>query len=64
MFEMVARHFEIIFFPLTIPKGDLGVVEKAMLPVLACHFEIILGLLYIPKCDFVEVEKAIFQWPA
>jgi len=64
MFQMVAEHWELIFFLFTSSKSDLGEVEKAMFQVLACHFELIFGLLTIPKWDFVEVEKALFQGPA
>jgi len=48
MFQVVARHWKLIFFLTTNPKCDLGEVEKAMFHVLACHFEIIFGLLTIP----------------
>jgi len=63
MFQVIARHWELIFFLLTSSKSDFGEVEKAMVQVLACHSELIFGLLSIPKCDFVEVDKALFQGP-
>ena len=61
MFQVVANHWELIFFPLTSPKCDLGKDEKVIIHVVACHFELILGLLAKPKCDLGEVEKAMFQ---
>jgi len=38
MFQVVARHRELIFFLLTNPKCDMGEVEKAMFQGVACHF--------------------------
>ena len=49
------------FFLLTIPRCDLGEVEKAMFQRLVSHFELIFGLLTIPKFDLVEVQKAMFE---
>jgi len=55
MFQVVARHWELIFFLLTNPKCDLGEFEKAMFQGLPCYFELIIGLLNISKCELVEV---------
>jgi len=61
IFQVVARHWEHIFFFLTTPICDLGEVEKAMFEGLLSHFELIFSLLNIPKCDLGEVDKAMFQ---
>jgi len=53
--------FELIFGPLTNPKCDLGVVEKAMFQIPALHSQLILVLSTSAKCDLDEVEKAMFQ---
>ena len=59
MFEVVASHWEHIFFLLTSPKCALGEVEKPMFQGLVCHLELIFGHLIIPKCDLVKVEKSM-----
>jgi len=61
MFQVVARHRELIFFLSTSPKCDLSEVDKVMVQGLECLFEFIFGILTITKCDVVEVEKAMFQ---
>ena len=61
MFQMDARHWELIFIILTSPKFDLGEVEKATFQGLPCHFELIFGHLLIAKCELVEVENSMFK---
>jgi len=61
MFQVVARHWKLIFFLLTSPKCDMSKVEKAIFEGLVSHLELIFGILIIPKCDLVEVEKSIFE---
>jgi len=63
MFQVGARHCELIMCLLTSPKCDLGEVEKAMFHGLACDFELIFGPLTNTKCVLVEVEKEIFLSP-
>ena len=58
---MDARHWELIFFILTVPKFNLGEVEKAMFQGLPCHFELIYGILTIAKCELLEVENSMFK---
>ena len=61
MFQVVARHWEHIFFLLTSPKCDLGEGKKGTILVVAKHCELIFCLLTRPKCDLVEVGKAMFK---
>ena len=61
MFQVVARHWKLIFFLFTSPKFDLGEVEKAMFHVLACHFELILGLLTIQNATLLRSRKRSFK---
>ena len=61
MFQVVARHWELIFFLLTSPKFELGEVEKPIFQGFACYIELIFGVLTIPKWDLVEFEKQMFQ---
>ena len=58
MFQVVARHWKLIFFQLSSPKCKLGEVEKAMFQGLPCQFELIFGHLTIAKCELVEIEKS------
>ena len=44
MFQGLACHFELIFGLLTIPKCDLGDIEKAMFQGLEWHSQFIFGL--------------------
>jgi len=55
---MSARHFELIFGLLTIPKSDLFDFEKGMFHGLAWHFKLIFGLWNNLKCDLGEINKA------
>ena len=61
MFQVVARHWELIFCILSNTKCELDEVAKVSFQRFACHSELIFGLLTNPKCDLVEVEKAMFQ---
>ena len=61
MFQIKARHWELIFFIVTTPKFDLGEVVKAMFQGLPCHFELIFSLLPIAKCLLIEVENSMFK---
>jgi len=49
MFQVIARHWELIYFLLTSPKCDLSEVEKATFQGLACHFELIFDFFTNPK---------------
>jgi len=44
MIQVVANHWELIFFLFTSPKCELGEVEKAMYLGLEWHSQIIFGL--------------------
>jgi len=57
MFQMVTRHWDVVFFPLTTPKGDLGEVEKAMFQVLACHFELTLEAFTFQNTTLLKLRK-------
>jgi len=61
MFEMLAVHFQLIFFLLTNPECDFCEVEKAMFQVVAGHCELIFCQLTTSKCNWGEVENAMFQ---
>jgi len=54
MIQVIAKHWELIFFLFACPKCDLGEVVKAMFQGDACHFELILVLLANTKCDLGE----------
>ena len=61
MFQVVARHYELIFSLLTTTKCSLCELKKAMFQVFGRHCELIFCLLASPKCDLCEVEKAMNQ---
>ena len=60
MFQVVARHCELIFSLLNSPKCDLVEVEKAMFQRFPWYFQIIFGLWTSLKCDKIE-EKSDFS---
>jgi len=60
MFQVVARHWELIIFLLTTQKCDLVEDEKAMFQGLAWHFQNIFGLLTSSKCDYTELKELFF----
>jgi len=51
MFQVVANHWELIFFPFTSLKCETGKFEKAMFQGVAWHSQLIFGLCYSPKSD-------------
>ena len=59
MFQVVARHSELIFNLLKRPNSDLGEVEKAMFQVVARHCEIIFRPFTSSNCDVDIVEKSM-----
>jgi len=61
MFEVVAIHWELIFFPLNTPKCDLGKVETAIFQFVACHFQLIFGLLVTQNATWVSSKKRCFK---
>ena len=62
MFQVVFRHWELIFFLLTSQKCNLAEVEKAMFQGLTWHFQLIFGPLNSQKCDLCELKKRLFYW--
>ena len=58
MCQVVARHWEHIFFLLSNRIWDLGDVEKVMFQMVANHWGLIYFLLTNLKCDLCEVEKS------
>ena len=59
MIQVVARHWELIFFLLTSPKCGLCYVEKAMFQVVTRHSEIIFSLLNTTKCCLCVQESNV-----
>ena len=61
MFQLDARHWELIFFLLTGSKWDLGEFGKAMLQWLLCQIELIFDLVTIQNANWLRSKTRCFK---
>jgi len=61
MFQLVARHCELIFCLFTSPKYHLGEDEKAIIQLVARNCTLISCLLISSKCDLVRSKNRCFK---